>query len=67
MSRRSSTDKIVAGVCGGLGEATGIPCMDLASCLLTCILMSGFGILPYAYSLDIGAQGHSAAEGRLFS
>ncbi|HNR12191.1 MAG TPA: PspC domain-containing protein [Thermodesulfobacteriota bacterium] len=45
--RRSSTDKMIAGVCGGLADATGIPSWIWRAVFLTCVLIFGFGILPY--------------------
>lgn len=45
--RRSTTDKMLAGVCGGLGESTGIPSWIWRVLFLTCVLIFGFGILPY--------------------
>lgn len=45
--RRSSKDKIIAGICGGLGEATPIPSWIWRVIFLASVLMFGFGILPY--------------------
>ena len=46
-AKRSSNDKVIGGVCGGLGEATDIPSWIWRVIFLICLLSFGFGIIPY--------------------
>ena len=46
-ARRSSNDKVIGGVCGGLGEATDIPSWIWRVVFLLFLLSFGFGIIPY--------------------
>ena len=46
-AKRSTTDKMVGGVCGGLGEATEIPAWMWRALFLIGLLIFGFGLLPY--------------------
>lgn len=46
-ARRSSKDKVIGGVCGGLGEATDIPSWIWRVIFLIFLLSFGFGIIPY--------------------
>ena len=46
-ARKSSKDKMIGGVCGGLGEATEIPSWMWRAIFLICLLFFGFGLLPY--------------------
>ena len=46
-ARRSSNDKVIGGVCGGLGEATDIPSWIWRVIFFICLLSFGFGIIPY--------------------
>ncbi len=46
--RKSSTDYIVGGVCGGLGAATPVPTWMWRAAFLFCALAFGVGFLLYA-------------------
>lgn len=45
--KKSSTDKWLGGVCGGIGAATGIPSWMLRAGFLFCLLAFGAGLLVY--------------------
>lgn len=45
--RRSSTDRMLAGVCGGIAEYTGIDPVLVRLAFLTSLLFGGIGILFY--------------------
>jgi phage shock protein PspC (stress-responsive transcriptional regulator) len=45
--RRSTTEKWLGGVCGGLGSALGIPAWMLRAAFLFCLLAFGAGFLLY--------------------
>ncbi len=46
-ARKSTTDKMIGGVCGGLGKATDIPSWLWRAIFLICLLSFGVGIIPY--------------------
>jgi phage shock protein C len=45
--RRSKSDRILGGVCGGLGKITGMPSWGWRILFLLCIVGYGFGLLAY--------------------
>lgn len=45
--KKSSADKWLGGVCGGIGAATGIPSWMLRAGFLFCLLAFGAGLLVY--------------------
>ena len=45
--RRSSTDRWIAGVCGGLAKMLGIESWIVRLLFVLCLLFAGFGLLPY--------------------
>ncbi len=45
--RRSKSDRILGGVCGGLGKITGMPSWGWRILFLLCIVGYGFGLLVY--------------------
>ena len=45
--RKSSTDQMIGGVCGGLGAATPIPSWMWRAAFLFCLLAFGFGLVLY--------------------
>lgn len=47
MAKRSSTDRLIGGVCGGLGEATPIPSWMWRAGFLFSMLAFGAGLLLY--------------------
>lgn len=47
LARRES-NKIIAGVCGGLGEYFGIDPVLVRLAFVIAVLVFGFGVLPYA-------------------
>lgn len=46
--RRSRTDRILGGVCGGLGQYTGLPAWTWRVLFCLTMLSFGFGLLLYA-------------------
>lgn len=46
--RRSQTDRVIAGVCGGLGRYLGIDPVMLRIAFVLLVVTAGFGILLYA-------------------
>ena len=44
----STTDKMIGGVCGGLGEHTGIPAWSWRILFVLTALLHGLGLLMYA-------------------
>lgn len=46
--RRSQTDRVIAGVCGGLGRYLGIDPVMLRIAFVLLVVTAGFGILAYA-------------------
>lgn len=45
--RRSSTDRWIAGVCGGLAKMLGIESWIVRLLFVLCLFFAGFGLLPY--------------------
>jgi phage shock protein C len=45
--KRSDTDVLIAGICGGLGESTGIPSWIWRIAFVATTIFFGFGFLPY--------------------
>ena len=46
-ARRSKSDKMLGGVCGGLGAVTAIPAWIWRVIFLFCLFCFGFGLIPY--------------------
>jgi phage shock protein C len=46
--RRSSTDRWIGGVCGGLGDITGIPSWSWRILFVLAALLHGIGVVMYA-------------------
>ena len=44
---RSTTDHVIAGVCGGLGEYLGVDATLIRIVWVLSVLFAGFGVLPY--------------------
>jgi phage shock protein C len=58
---RSNSDRIIGGVCGGLGRHTGMPSWAWRVIFCLSVLYAGFGILVYlALWIFIPAEGVSA-------
>ncbi len=47
--RRSSSDAVIAGVCGGFGAVTSIPSWAWRVIFLCSVLFAGFGLLLYIF------------------
>lgn len=51
--RRSATDKMLGGVCGGIAEHTGIDPVYIRLAFLVSLFWSGIGIFAYVAALLI--------------